>query len=361
MRRGTALWGEMALALLGGGWALVGLWDWLPVPALLSALPRGGFVVVGAAGCGMALAARRLPRRLVLGVLATFVALTLAALGMGAAFDEWGWVASTYDEGAERWVPRPYSRAWHRHRPDFAVWYSFDGDGWRHTPRRPSAEGEVWFLGCSYTFGNGVADSECYPAVLIREFWPRRHGRNFGHGGSATRLALKLVRERLARGGPRPRAVFYGWIFDHARRNLPAGGAEVAAAELGDRWTADPTEPASFPNRGRWRIDARPAALTRGPLDVSTAVSAQWIVDLATVCRQAEVPFFFLALPSAKEPSSDPVVELLATNQLVEVVSLREVTAPELYYPTDTHPRAAWHARVARALGADPRLAFLAR
>lgn len=359
--RVTGQLGAVVLALVGGGWGLVGWWDWLPVPALLSALPRGGFVLLGMAACGVAVAAQWLPRRLVLAVLSAVVALTLAALGLGAAFDEWGWVASEYDEVAERWVPRPYSRAWHRHRPDFAVWYSFDGEGWRHTPSRPSAQGEVWFLGCSYTFGNGVADDECYPAVAIREFWPRRRGRNLGRGGSATRLALKIVGERLTRPGPRPRAVLYGWIFDHARRNLPDGGPPAAVAELGERWTAEPAESGSLPNRGRWRIENDPHSPTSGPLDLSTAVSAQLIGELAGVCRQAEVPFFLLALPSAQEPLVDPVVEFLLANRLVEVVSLRGLTAPELYYPHDTHPRATWHAQIARALGTDPRLAFLAQ
>src|SRR5262249_41652610 len=44
---------------------------------------------------------------------------------------------------------------------DFTVTYHFDADGWRRLPMpRSTVQGEIWFLGCSFSFGAGVEDDE---------------------------------------------------------------------------------------------------------------------------------------------------------------------------------------------------------
>ncbi len=51
--------------------------------------------------------------------------------------------------------------------------YRTDADGWRVTPKpsKPAAP-EIVILGCSFTWGIGVEDTETYPWILGTEAWP---------------------------------------------------------------------------------------------------------------------------------------------------------------------------------------------
>jgi hypothetical protein len=54
-------------------------------------------------------------------------------------------------------------------RSDFAQWHTINSDGYRGPERprpKPAGVKRIWLAGDSFTFGKGVGDDECFPALL---------------------------------------------------------------------------------------------------------------------------------------------------------------------------------------------------
>lgn len=103
--------------------------------------------------------------------------------------------------------------------------YTTDHHGLRITPSAVSDAQVVLAVGCSYTFGQGVADNETYPYVLGERLYPRFQVYNFGCMGYGVHHLYALVQSGVltnVMGGRTPSYIVYLAIPDHIRRALGA-------------------------------------------------------------------------------------------------------------------------------------------
>ncbi|MEK7355418.1 MAG: hypothetical protein AAB250_03165 [Bdellovibrionota bacterium] len=124
------------------------------------------------------------------------------------------------------WWPEPNSKLVTRMRDPagsvlYDIEYEFDDFGHRRGPARDSAEVFDLFLGCSFTFGTGLRDSETLPAAFAR-LHPDRHVYNFAMAGYGPSDLLARARAQnpstiVREGAGR---IFYVFIDDHVRRAL---------------------------------------------------------------------------------------------------------------------------------------------
>jgi hypothetical protein len=245
----------------------------------------------------------------------------------------------------------PHAVARHVNR-DFTVTYRLDGDGWRRLPAPPAgrAQGEIWFLGCSYTFGVGVEDDEVYVHRLAATAWPQLQVRNFSVPAWGTTNAHLALEDRLAQE-PTPRAVVYGWIDDHRRRNY-----------LRKSWFAR-TNAALIPHFDvdggelRWLGMApnRVADVEDGPaLDaIEAALSDALIRGMARLARKRGAPFVLLVLRGDAASLAG-----LRDEPGLHVLDVSHVSGD--YHPHDGHPTKAWHEAIAHAIAAAPLMAGVA-
>ncbi len=112
---------------------------------------------------------------------------------------------------------------------------SFREDGSREDPAGGKAKApRIITVGCSFTEGTGVVDSETYAHVLNRSF-PDYDIINHGAAGYGAYQSLLRLRRYFRSAGDKqitPMAV-YGLIGDHLRRNV-ASARTVAWLSLGD-------------------------------------------------------------------------------------------------------------------------------
>jgi len=82
----------------------------------------------------------------------------------------------------------------------------------------PGVSRVLLFVGGSYTQGWAVSDGQSFPA-LLQERFPTWRVENFGTAAYGTYQSLLVLEERVRLGDP-VRAVVYGFIADHERRNV---------------------------------------------------------------------------------------------------------------------------------------------
>ena len=99
------------------------------------------------------------------------------------------------------------------------------------TRKKPGKE--IWIFGCSYTYGQGLNDSETYPWLLQKEF-PEFKVVNFGVGGYSTLQSFIQFQEALkTKSKPAYAIVAYGSfhdernVFSRSRRKLVYAGNEL--------------------------------------------------------------------------------------------------------------------------------------
>lgn len=112
----------------------------------------------------------------------------------------------------------PGKMARQRHR-DFEAVYAIGGDGWRVVPEPADpAAPEIVFIGCSYSYGVGVADDETYTSILAREAWPNYRVRNNSVCGWGTTHAFVRMSQLLEEPN-KPAAIIHAAVPGHLRRN----------------------------------------------------------------------------------------------------------------------------------------------
>jgi hypothetical protein len=122
----------------------------------------------------------------------------------------------------------------------YDVVYTIGADGLRVTSGDPSGV-PIVFYGCSFTFGEGVADDETLPSRVSEALGSRAHVVNRGVGGYGPHQmlrALEIGRDQIAPGA----RVFYQAIGDHVRRVAGKApwddlGPRYALDGSGVRWT----------------------------------------------------------------------------------------------------------------------------
>jgi len=101
----------------------------------------------------------------------------------------------------------------------YSVSYTIDEFGHRATPNTGSTEGSVFFFGCSFTFGEGVSDSDSLP--YLYSVLSGRRTRNFalhGYGPHQMLRALETDRPKLLGIPESPSLVVYLALMFHLDR-----------------------------------------------------------------------------------------------------------------------------------------------
>ncbi|GHC00845.1 hypothetical protein GCM10010080_12740 [Thermomonas carbonis] len=247
------------------------------------------------------------------------------------------------------WSNKPNTVSRQSHQ-DFKVSYAIDGEGWRRLPARPAGSPEIWFLGCSFTFGVGVDDQQAYPALLAQKAWPTAQVRNFSVSGWGTTQAY-LVLKNLLTEKTKPRAILYGWINHHRQRNyLRASWFSKSKARQIPRFEVESGELS-------WvgMVPGSQAKMPEGPeLDKKeVAVTIALVRAMAALTREHGVPFIIVLL----DPT-DP--EIKAAFTAIPGVKLMDVGGlSTAFHPNEGHPAPLWHQVVAHAIAADPLLSNL--
>jgi nucleotide-binding universal stress UspA family protein len=232
----------------------------------------------------------------------------------------------------------------------------------------------VLLLGCSFTFGWAVSDDETW-AWGLQARRPELDIRNHGTGGYSTLQAWRLF-ERLLTNGERPVHVIYGYLRDHAVRNVgdprwlralaifsPEYDATVLAipfCEL-EGTELDCHAPARYPH---WPFREWSAAMTlaqnswytlraHGREQQADEVTRRLVAGMAQTARRAGVPFSLLLL-RVGEPKREAILPF-ARKEGIDVMDCdrRDFGRGERV-PGDLHPNgkvhAAWAECVADAL-----------
>lgn len=252
------------------------------------------------------------------------------------------WACVTRDETLG-WRGLPHSTVHHRRRPDFDVYYKLDEEGWRATPVPATSVGQIYFLGCSYTFGTGVEDDETFVNRLARSHWSGRRIRNWAYPGWGTAHA-HLLAERILRETPAPTAIVYGWIRHHAQRNGHRKSWQSRGGRQGVGFPSFRLRDGQLIFEGILPADAAVDRDDEATETAETELSIALLRDMETRCRFHHVPFVVLAFAQKDDADSlDPVIEVVKGDMLV--IDLRGLDGP--YFQRDPHPTAAWHAKVA--------------
>lgn len=255
--------------------------------------------------------------------------------------------------------------------PDRTVTYTIDGGGFRVTPDPLDSKGRIVCLGCSFSFGWGVEDSECYPHVLGTKYWNEFKIRNRAVSGWGTVHAFLALQDELTEQDP-PRLVLYGWIPNHRMRNFIRRGWVSDLQRGGLRlipWNGRESEAvSSFPNRkhphfelekgrlvfkgvvGEEDLAEDPPDLIRKEIDLTRA----FLREMNGRTRERSIPFIVIALPIGKvtlpdEARMDQGVPEYVQDLIAEegLPWLDASSADRGSIPGDGHPNAATHATLA--------------
>jgi len=251
--------------------------------------------------------------KLVLALAAAVLAAGLAALGLratgvldGATFSHLrSRLAGTEPIGIWQadpiygWAHRPFASGRHRLPPDFDVRYHIDSDGHRLTPGSISGP-QLLVLGCSLSFGYGVADDQAYPA-LLQEAFPELRVVNAGVMAWGTAHAwLKL--DEVLESRREVRLVVYGFIDHHRQRNWRRRSwLETLRAKHDFR---NPLLAVDGERVGWTRLaDPERDGLEDTPelAEAESQVTRRLIEDMAARCARSGIPFLMVYLPDGTD------------------------------------------------------------
>ena len=236
------------------------------------------------------------------------------------------------------WILRPNARSTARTR-DFTITYTIDATGHRVTPSpREHPKATVLFVGDSFTFGEGVNDSEPYPSVLAAQYWQDVTVVNAGvYAWGLTQMYLTVV-DTLARK-PLPTVIVVAMISgDLSRsylRNPPEPGMKRRLEFVdGALVFRDVTEGQAPPP-----VDAE--------LEAKELAMNRWMLGaMNRACEEKHVTLAVLLFPDDVGYPPDWIYDLGA--QHIPTVDLTRVKYEQLRH--DNHPSAAGHRRLAEAV-----------
>jgi hypothetical protein len=246
------------------------------------------------------------------------------------------------------WVHRPSAAALDRHY-DYEANYTIGSRGFRNTgePSQEAGTIDVLCLGGSFTFGQGVADEEAYPAVWNRAAGTSQRVVNAGVNGWGAVQALLYLR-RYLREQPPPSLVTYGWIPAHLPRSADRRSWLEVIARSGRR------KPILARQEGRWDflrlVDAEQgqpdsAALAREEMRITKAC----LSEMQRACLAAGAQFALLLLGDDRTDDTPPAatVEAFARWAVAQHIRCVDLTSiPPDRFPHDGHPTPRWHRAV---------------
>jgi hypothetical protein len=252
------------------------------------------------------------------------------------------------------WRPKPGASGTIT-RPDFTATYTFGPDGYRVVSGSPSDGPVVAFLGCSFTIGTGVNDSEPFPAVIQREYWKSCRIRNLGVYGYGTAHVLLQLEEEF-KAGHKIDLALYGWIAHHLSRNYRGRRWLLGLTSWGGRNPLFELENGKLAFKGtiglEQAVDDSDPTLREREWQITEALLAA----IKGLCEEHGTRFAVLLLPwRMSDESLEINRHMMSACQSLGIPCLdltaeRPLGGPENYYKHDGHPVAAWHRSVARLI-----------
>jgi hypothetical protein len=255
---------------------------------------------------------------------------------------------------------------------DYDVIYTIDADGHRATSSSADpAAGNVLFIGCSFTFGQGLNDDETLPQQFSTLTGQHYHVVNlgvptYGLHQPVRILELGLADADLTKG---PRIIVYSAIPDHARR----AGAAYDWAARGPAYQLSPEGVASYRGNLYGPIAGLTIAAGSRSLFLSRYVFGPWLghshadpvplyIGLVKRARQlaeekyhAQFVMIFWDDPEPGEPTARIEAELerqgIAYVRVSSIIpDLVTNSAAYRVSPFDQHPNAAANRLIAAYL-----------
>ena len=252
----------------------------------------------------------------------------------------------------------------------FRVTYTITDAGVRRT--RGNADGDTWlFMGCSFTFGEGVEDDETLPSRFSEELGWNANVVNLAFSGYGPHQMLRMLETGRLKGAGRPvKHVIYQAISHHVTR--AAGRAWFDLEGPAYKISGDSIRYAGPFHSRRW-IRARKIVLRS---DLAKIVNARYrvpsdaeielygrIVERAAALAQKNLgaPFTILFWDDDANPTGKRVLDRLVATGLPVIRTTSFLTRRELdslQIPHDHHPTPVIYRRLAAGLagrlGATP-------
>lgn len=238
--------------------------------------------------------------------------------------------------------------------PDYRVTCTFDEECQRYIPAPASSQGDLFVLGCSFTFGTGVDDDECWPALLARDLWRDYRVRNLAVAGWGAADNYLHLQDRLA-SGPPPALVVYGWSAVQITRNY-------LRAQWWQAIRAWPNAVAPHFEVENQRLAFKGLVSSSHWLESSPelrskeeTISAALLQGMAELCREKQTRFVVVRLDNNIGEQDEQTFDSMLKAGLDAI----DARPPEnLYFPHEkNHGKPAWHRAVADAVRKDPRAA----
>ena len=237
---------------------------------------------------------------------------------------------------------QPNSKGRH-HGREFDVWYSIDANGCRYSPdvRKLDSTVDVSFLGCSWTFGHGVADGESFPAVIARTTGLMCE--NHGVMGWGTAHALLKLREIIHRDRL-PKKVIYSLLPDHITRNASRKSWVRGIAKYGRRHPHFMIANGELCNHGLCcDVDIIPDSES-DLHQLELELTGSMITEMGNACRKADIEFFVVIL---KGHLPFPICRTLIS-AATKTIDLTHIKIQA--FRGDHHPNPDDHCRLAAAM-----------
>jgi len=241
----------------------------------------------------------------------------------------------------------------------YDVVYTIGADGMRVTPGDPAGP-PIVFLGCSYTFGEGVGDDATLPARVSARLAGRAHVVNRAVGGSGPHQMLRALETGRAPIPPGAR-VFYQALGDHVRRVAGKtpwddAGPRYEVDGSGVRWVGPLHAPLVRPLRRLAALLVRQGILPTRVFgyEVDEDERERFVRIVARVADEVRAAGgHFTVVFWDDSPQDAELAGRLAARGL-EVFRVSEllpgVDRGPLIIPRDTHPTPELHDRLAAAL-----------
>lgn len=231
------------------------------------------------------------------------------------------------------------------HHRDFDCVYTIDADGCRATPQPQNPDApRVAFLGCSFTFGTGVADQETFASILAKEAWPGIAVKNLGTSGWGTTHARLRFKEILSEPR-RPTAIVYFAIAAHLQRNFRR---RSWANKVNTSLPLFEWENGKLVHKGL--IPPSEANWDDGPkvIEQERSITTTLLNEMVDEANQAGVPFLVAMLYDTKlDPDQRAMADAIAASR-APFLDFRDALID--FFPIDYHPTPLGHRLVARAI-----------
>jgi hypothetical protein len=238
---------------------------------------------------------------------------------------------------------------------------TIDADGHRicsPVERNDQGKPEVWFLGCSFTFGWPVNDADTF-AWKVQQTLPHYFVRNLGGNAYSTTHALLQLRQAVRRGKPLPALALFAWCDFHAERNclsrtwvetLKPHFAEHPELRLRYPWAALSGE--------HLVIEHCDVTQERGVVyseALGQAVTSRLFTEMGSICRQHGITPILVRLHGDSSVRADPIARHAARLGYALVdAAIDTRDSGLLCLPFDGHPNERAHQQTA-----DRLIAFL--